>query len=149
MLMELNMSITSQCSCCYHFDGILICVRYNIEPPQTPERNRQGERERDRVQRLQMTSPSIRRQRAYDQQRPIPQPNFGAPPTVPPQPGPVQKYTNWEENLLQGFNRSHAERLRQRGKCQSKQVPVDLEAQRKNDEELQRRQRRDQEQEGR
>lgn len=47
--------------------------------PQTPERARNSERERDRVRRLQMTSPTIRRQRVYDRQTPIPQPNFGMP----------------------------------------------------------------------
>lgn len=50
----------------------------------TPERNRQGERERERLQRLQMTSPTLRRQRVYDRQEHIPQPNFAASPSTRP-----------------------------------------------------------------
>ena len=54
---------------------------YREEIPSTPERNRQQERERMRD--LQMTSPTIRRQRLYERQA-VPQPNFVPRPPSPP-----------------------------------------------------------------
>ena len=63
-----------------------ISFRNISDRPQTPEHDRQGERERERLQHLQMTSPSIRRQCVCDRQ-PIPQPNFGSPP--PPRGPPM------------------------------------------------------------
>ena len=47
--------------------------------PRTPERDRHSQREQQHLQQLQMTSPSIRRQRQSDIQDPIPQPDFGGP----------------------------------------------------------------------
>ena len=87
--------------------------------PRTPERDQQSEREQERLQRLQMTSPSVRRQREYDRQGPIPQPNFGGPVNVGPMAAagpfaPVQR-VNWQENLIQGFQARHAQQLQNRG----------------------------------
>jgi hypothetical protein len=61
----------------------------------TPERNRRTEREADRIHRLQMTSPSHRRnrvRRASINMEPIPQPHFANPALLPnfnPQPNPI------------------------------------------------------------
>ncbi|KAI5985239.1 hypothetical protein EDD15DRAFT_2200703, partial [Pisolithus albus] len=53
------------------------------DPHVTPERERTAEREQDRLNRLQMTSPSRRNRRRPQPTlpaQPIPQPNFGPPP---------------------------------------------------------------------
>jgi hypothetical protein len=55
----------------------------------TPERHRYAEREADRIRRLQMTSPSRRRNRVRRQSivaNPIPQPLFTNPTPIQPQP---------------------------------------------------------------
>jgi hypothetical protein len=57
-----------------------------------------------------MTSPSIRRQREYDRQQPIPQPNFGI--LVAAGPG---VRVNWQESLQQGFQSRHAQQLQSCG----------------------------------
>ena len=80
----------------------------SFRDPRTPERDRQSEREQWRLQDLQMTSPSIRRQREYDRRGPIPQPNFGAPVNMGPMAAagpyaPVQQRVNWQESLQQGY----------------------------------------------
>ena len=75
------------------------------------------------MQQLQMTSPSIRRQRQSDRQDPMPQPNFGHPdntgqagfagaagPFVPAQ------GTDWNQTLQQGYQSRHALRLQNRGR---------------------------------
>ena len=73
---------------------------HSFREPRTPERNRQSEREQERLQQLQMTSPSVRRQREYNRQPLMPQPNFGVPPIAGPSTG---ARVNWEESLHQGF----------------------------------------------
>ena len=55
-----------------------------------------------------MTSPSVRRQREYDRQQPIPQPHFGFG-------APAQARVNWQERLEQGFQTRHAQRMQNRG----------------------------------
>lgn len=59
--------------------------------PTTPERDRNSERERERLQRLQMISPSNRRNRVPPIHSPVPQPNFAAyvPPVAPIPPTPL------------------------------------------------------------
>ncbi|KAG2048687.1 hypothetical protein BDR06DRAFT_1024265, partial [Suillus hirtellus] len=72
-----------------------------IQPPQiTPERDHQSQREQDRINRLQMTSPT-RRNRCWAaqviQDRPlpdVPQPNFV--PANEPQAGPVLRPFAWQ-----------------------------------------------------
>src|SRR6202453_2838312 len=59
-----------------------------------------------------MTSPSVRRQREYDRQEPIPQPNFGRLVNMGPMAAagpyiPVQQRVNWQESLAQGFQARH------------------------------------------
>ena len=61
-----------------------------------------------------MTSPSIRRQREYDRQGSIPQPNFGGPvnarhmiPMVAKPSAPIQGRINWQEKLNQDFQARH------------------------------------------
>jgi len=49
------------------------------EPSSTPERDRADERQQERLQRLQMTSPCHRCNRTPHSLEPIPQPNFGSP----------------------------------------------------------------------
>src|SRR6202040_735778 len=66
--------------------------------PQTPERDRHSEREQQRLQRLQMTSPTTRCQRQYDRQAPIPQPIF-----APPITGPSAPRIDWNQWLQQGY----------------------------------------------
>ena len=86
----------------------LLSSRY----PRTPERDRQSEREQEHLQRLQMTSPSIRRQREYNRQQPMPQPNFGGhvgPMAAAGPFAPVQGRVNWQEHLQQGFQARHAQ----------------------------------------
>jgi hypothetical protein len=51
-----------------------------------------------------MTSPTIRRQRAYERQQPPAQPIFTS----------VRPYVDWQQNLIQGFEEWHAERVRHR-----------------------------------
>ncbi|TFK83720.1 hypothetical protein K466DRAFT_567663, partial [Polyporus arcularius HHB13444] len=46
------------------------------DPPRTPERDRAAGRHDDRMRRLDMTSPSSRRERSRGQYNPPPQPNF-------------------------------------------------------------------------
>ena len=84
---------------------LLLC---SYRQPRTPERDRQSEREQERLQR-QMTSPSVRRQREYDRQLPMPQPHFGAPAVA----GPPR--VNWQERLEQGFQSRQAQRHQNRG----------------------------------
>ncbi|KAG2116412.1 uncharacterized protein F5147DRAFT_768764 [Suillus discolor] len=70
------------------------------QPQITPERDRQSQREQDRINRLQMTSPTRRNRRraAQDNQdRPppaVPQPNFV--PANEPQAGPVLRPFAWQ-----------------------------------------------------
>jgi hypothetical protein len=85
--------------------------------PQTPERNRQSQREHDHIMRQhQMTSPSIRRQRReahQTNQAPIAQPNFGSSSTstapVPPvsrhPPVPVDEYPGLPRHSIAFHNR--------------------------------------------
>src|SRR6266436_3479754 len=56
-----------------------------------------------------MTSPTVRRQREYDRQPPMPQPNFGAPAMA----GPLR--VNWQERLEQEFQSRQAQRQQNRG----------------------------------
>ena len=72
--------------------------------PGIPEHHWQSEMEQEHLQQLQMTSPSIRRQREYDRQESIPQPNFGGPvnarhmiPMVAGPSAPIQGRINWKE----------------------------------------------------
>ena len=84
----------------------------SFREPSTPERDRQSEREQQRLQQLQMTSPSIRRQRQSERQQPIPQPNFGEPSNVGQiQPttaagsfAPVQGRIDYQQRLQQGYH---------------------------------------------
>ena len=69
----------------------------------TPERDSKSERERQWLHQLQMTSPSIRRQREYNCQQPIPQPNFGEPSNAP-----TQGRIDWQQRFEQGFQSRHA-----------------------------------------
>src|SRR6202040_3885222 len=73
--------------------------------PQTPERDCHSEREQQRLQRLQMTSPTTRRQRQYDRQAPIPQPIF-----APPLAGPSVPRIDWNQWLQQGYQARQTER---------------------------------------
>ena len=77
----------------------------------TPERHRYSEREADRLRRLQMTSPSRRRNcvRRMSVTDPIPQPQFvNAPPSqlpfdpqaVPPAPAPPQRRRNLQNPMV-------------------------------------------------
>ena len=77
----------------------------------TPERHRYSEREADRLRRLQMTSPSRRRNhvRRMSVTDPIPQPQFvNAPPSqlpfdpqaVPPAPAPPQRRCNLQNPMV-------------------------------------------------
>src|ERR1700722_739598 len=66
--------------------------------PQTPEGDRHSEKEQQRLQRLQMTSPTTRHQRQYDRQAPIPQPFF-----APPIAGPSAPRIDWNQWLQQGY----------------------------------------------
>ena len=75
----------------------------SFREPRTPEWDRQSERENQWLQQLQMTSPSIRRQREYDQQQPIPQPDFGGPSNAP-----AQERIDWQQRFEQGFQSQHA-----------------------------------------
>ena len=81
--------------------------------PRTPERDRQSEREHQRLNQLQMTSPSIRRQREYDRQQPIPQPDFRVPVNMRPMmagpSAPVEQRVNWNERLQQNFQSAYAQ----------------------------------------
>ena len=67
-----------------------------------------------------MTSPSIRRQREYDRQIPIPQPNLVGPVNMGPMAAagpyaPVQQRVNWQESLEQGFQPRHVQWLQNHG----------------------------------
>ena len=67
-----------------------------------------------------MTSHSVRRQREYDRQEPIPQPNFGGPINVGPMAAagpyaPGQQRVNWGESLEQGFQARQAQQLQNCG----------------------------------
>src|ERR1700676_1094567 len=98
----------------------LLSSRY----PRTPERDRQSEREQERLQRLQMTSPSIRRQREYNRQQPMPQPNFGGhvgPMAAAGPFAPVQGRVNWQERLEQGFQARQAQRWQNRASRRGEQ----------------------------
>ena len=75
----------------------------SFREPRTPEWDRQSEMENQWLQQLQMTSPSIRRQREYDQQQPIPQPDFGGPSNAP-----AQERIDWQQRFEQGFQSRHA-----------------------------------------
>ena len=103
----------------------MLIKKFN-RPSRTPECDRQAEREQERLQRLQMTSPTIWRRRIEEGQRePIPQPIFNMPvagpshittrpvddvfqqPIVmaPPVPGP--SHTDGQQvgsTLINGFN---------------------------------------------
>ena len=83
----------------------------SFREPRTPERDRESERERQQLHQLQMTSPSIRRQREYDHQQPIPQPNFGEPSNAP-----AQGKIDWQQRFEQGFQSQHALRLQNHGR---------------------------------
>ena len=61
---------------------MLILILWFREPSTTPERDRADERQQERLQRLQMTSPRHCRNRNPHSLEPIPQPNFG-PPALP------------------------------------------------------------------
>ena len=78
----------------------------------TPERDRELERERQWLHQLQMTSPSIRRQREYNHWQPIPQPNFGEPSNAP-----TQGRIDWQQRFEQGFHSQPALRLQNHGRC--------------------------------
>jgi hypothetical protein len=127
-----------------------------VEELHTPERDRQSEREWQRVQQLQMTSPSTRRHRILDRQQseiPLAQPNFGQSvvyrplqghpplhndpfqpspshiPHVPYQPwygglGGLPPQIDWNEQLQQGFNAMHNERIQQRNRRQALPLPL-------------------------
>ena len=102
-------------------------LSHSFRHPRTPERDRQSEREQDHLQHLQMTSPSVRRQREYNRQEPIPQPNFGGPVNMGPMAAagpyaPVQQRVNWQESLAQGFQARHAQRLQNRGGRRQRQT---------------------------
>jgi hypothetical protein len=75
-----------------------------VDRAHTPEQFRNAEREQERLERLQMTSPTIRRQRVYERQQPPAQPIFTS----------VRPYVDWQQNLIQGFEERHAERVRHR-----------------------------------
>ena len=77
----------------------------------TPEWDRELERERQRLHQLQMTSPSIRKQREYNHQQPISQPDFGGPSNVP-----VQGRIDCQQRFEQGFQSQHALRLQNYGR---------------------------------
>ena len=90
--------------------------------PRTPERDQQSEREHECLNRLQMTSPSIRRQREYDRQGPMPQPNFGMPintgnmiSMVAAPSALIKQRVNWNERLEQNFQSAYAQQLQNRG----------------------------------
>src|SRR5882757_9769001 len=85
----------------------------SFRDPRTPERDRQSERERQRLNQLQMTSPSIRRQREHDRQQSIPQPDFRVPVNMRPMmagpSAPVEQRVNWNERLQQNFQSAYAQ----------------------------------------
>ena len=70
----------------------------SFREPRTPERDRALEREKQWHHQLQMTSPSIRRQREYNHRQPIPQPNFEEPSNAP-----AQGRIDWQQRFEQGF----------------------------------------------
>ena len=84
----------------------------SFREPRTPERDRESERERKWLHQLQMTSPSIRRQREYNHQQPIPQPDFGGLSNAP-----VQGRIDWQQRFEQGFQSRHALWLQNCGRC--------------------------------
>ena len=92
-------------------DGLAKAYHLDIfREPRTPERDRQSEREQRWLEQLQMTSPSIRRQREYDRWQPIPQPNFAGPSNAPIiAAAPVQGRIDWQQRLEQGFQSQHAQ----------------------------------------
>jgi hypothetical protein len=106
----------------------------SFRDPRTPERDRQSERECQRLNQLQMTSPSIRRQREYDRQQPIPQPNFGVSVNVGNMglmvagpPAPIEQRVNWNERLEQNFQGAHARQLQNHGgqrRGQNEEMPI-------------------------
>jgi hypothetical protein len=88
----------------------------------TPERDRQSQRECDRLNRLQMTSPGRRNHRhaAHENQNrplpPVPQPNFmpagpapqwQPPPNFPYNPLPVEQYPNLPQNAIAHVQHAH------------------------------------------
>ena len=58
-----------------------------------------------------MISPSIRKQREYNHQQPIPQPDFGGPSNVP-----VQGRIDCQQRFEQGFQSQHALQLQNHGR---------------------------------
>ncbi|KIK31671.1 hypothetical protein CY34DRAFT_19685 [Suillus luteus UH-Slu-Lm8-n1] len=98
---------------------------FRIEEQITPERDRQSQRERDRLNRLQMTSPGRcnRRHAARENQDrplpPVPQPNFmlpnlqqagpvwQPPPNFPHQPLPVEQYPGLPRNAIAHVQHAH------------------------------------------
>ena len=84
----------------------------SFREPRTPEWDRELERERQQLHQLQMTSPSIRGQREYNHQQPIPQPNFGEPSNAP-----AQGRIDWQQRLEQGLKSWHALQLPNCRRC--------------------------------
>jgi hypothetical protein len=69
-----------------------------------------------------MTSPSIKRQREYDRQGPMPQPNFRMPinagnmrSIVAAPAALIEQRVNWNERLEQNFQSAYAHQLQNRG----------------------------------
>ena len=83
----------------------------SFREPRTPEWDSASERERQWLHQLQMTLPSIRRQREYDRWQPIPQPNFGELSNAP-----AQGRIDWQQRFEQGFQSQHALRLQNCGR---------------------------------
>ena len=75
----------------------------SFREPGTPDWDRELEREMQWLHQLQMTSPSIRRQREYNHWQPIPQPNFGELSNAP-----AQGRIDWQQRFEQGFQSQHA-----------------------------------------
>ena len=104
---------------------------FRIEEQITPERDRQSQRERDRLNRLQMTSPGRRNRRhaaRENQDRPlppVPQPNFmpanllqagpapqwHPPPNFPHIPLPVEQYPGLPRNAIAHVQHAHRPRI--------------------------------------
>ncbi|KAG1758494.1 hypothetical protein EDD22DRAFT_849974 [Suillus occidentalis] len=98
-----------------------------IEEQITPERDRQSQRERDRLNRLQMTSPGRRNRRHAARENqdmplpPVPQPNFmpanllqagpapqwQPPPNFPHVPLPVEQYPGLPRNAIAHVQHAH------------------------------------------
>jgi hypothetical protein len=90
---------------------------YFFRESRTPERVSQSEREQQQLEQLQMTSPSIRKQREYDWWQPIAQPNFAGPSNAPIiAAAPVQGKIDWQQRLEQGFQSQHAQWLQNCGR---------------------------------